>query len=456
MLSITKLYDYPGWAYDFIGREMKKYSRHLIYPQAYNKIDYMNMDIMMISSPNISYSETAGIIPNECKRKGIKVIGQYCGEVDVLYSYADLILTISPQLYLYAKEKYKNTPVIFLPESVDTQYFTPTDPLRKRFTPGWAGGAHKPIKRTHLLSSLKYPTKIQSEHGMKFFIENRSREPMKEFYKSIDCFINVSETECLPHVILEAMACGLPIISTDVGGVPLLIPDEYIVSVYPEELVVTEVNKRLEGLANNFELRQVMGQINRAWCERLWSWEANIELWDDVFSALKDNDFKTIQKISDNCISNFGTLFEMNDKYKNQISKFTQLKIENQVRITPTAFDHAYINIIEDLSLYSGMYWLAKSSCLDVVNRKRITTDKGQLYLGINNEENKQKFINYLLAKGANVTDKYILYKGIQIFLIKETIIKTKTMNLYDKSVQVPYPVVPYLLDYFGRNWETK
>lgn len=40
-----------------------------------------------------------------------------------------------------------------------------------------------------------------------------------DFYKKIDCLIMTSEMEGLPNVILEALASGLPVISTDVGGI---------------------------------------------------------------------------------------------------------------------------------------------------------------------------------------------------------------------------------------------
>ena len=34
-----------------------------------------------------------------------------------------------------------------------------------------------------------------------------------------DCFVLFSNIENLPLVIIESMACGLPIITTDVGGI---------------------------------------------------------------------------------------------------------------------------------------------------------------------------------------------------------------------------------------------
>jgi len=46
-----------------------------------------------------------------------------------------------------------------------------------------------------------------------------------QFYKKIDCLILSSYIEGLPNVILEALASGLPIISTNVGGIKNLLKD---------------------------------------------------------------------------------------------------------------------------------------------------------------------------------------------------------------------------------------
>ncbi|WP_054707051.1 glycosyltransferase [Bacillus sp. JCM 19041] len=46
---------------------------------------------------------------------------------------------------------------------------------------------------------------------------------MVEFYQGLDCFICSSESEHIPLPVLEAAACGIPIISTCVGIVPELI-----------------------------------------------------------------------------------------------------------------------------------------------------------------------------------------------------------------------------------------
>ena len=39
-----------------------------------------------------------------------------------------------------------------------------------------------------------------------------------DFYKAIDVFVLNSHSEGMSNTILEAMACGLPIVATDVGS----------------------------------------------------------------------------------------------------------------------------------------------------------------------------------------------------------------------------------------------
>ena len=459
MLSILKLYDKPGWAYDFIAREMARYSKNQIKSVPYNDFSYDHQDIVLISGPNIEYHKTAIEIPKECKKRGIKVIGQYCGEVNMAYHHADLIVTISPQLYLFAKEKYKDTgiPVIFLPESIDTNYFTPSERGLRRFSPGWAGGVTKKLKRAHLFDLMDFPIKIQSAHGREHFVQNRNQAHMKDFYNSIDCFVSVSETECLPRVILEAMACGLPVISTDVGGVRLLIPDEWLVPVNPESECVEEVNKRLAELSRNYELREGLGRINRAWCEKVWSWQANMPLWDEVFYYVKEGNKKKLEEIGESVLEPFQKFFEMTPQYEEQIKNFGTLKYESEKPVDPHKYDHTIANLIDDLHSYDGKYWFTYITALDVINHQRSIKKPGSVYLGTPTQKDKIQLAHHLIKLGAQGNDSVLDLKGLELKLMLEPEIKaTKSMMFYGKAAPVPAPVIPYLSEMFGPLWRQK
>lgn len=55
-------------------------------------------------------------------------------------------------------------------------------------------------------------------------------------------FLNTSLTEAFCMAILEAVACGLTVVSTKVGGIPEVLPEKYIYFVEPD------VNSIREGL----------------------------------------------------------------------------------------------------------------------------------------------------------------------------------------------------------------
>jgi glycosyltransferase involved in cell wall biosynthesis len=79
-----------------------------------------------------------------------------------------------------------------------------------------------------------------------------------------------SHSEGMPNAILEAMACGLPVISTNVGGVKELISEEggIVVEVNDEIALV----KGIQILIDDGNFRASAGAFNRQVAENF-SWE---------------------------------------------------------------------------------------------------------------------------------------------------------------------------------------
>ncbi len=83
-------------------------------------------------------------------------------------------------------------------------------------------------------------------------------EPLLSRYRAADAYVHVALTEGVPGVICEAMACGLPIVATDVGGIRAATGDgEAAVLVPPGD--AEALAGALRRLAADAELRRRLG-----------------------------------------------------------------------------------------------------------------------------------------------------------------------------------------------------
>lgn len=93
---------------------------------------------------------------------------------------------------------------------------------------------------------------------------------------SANCFVLPSRAEGLPMAMLEAMACGLPVISTTVGAIPEVITDG-VEGFLVEPGDVDALAERILQLEGNAELRQRMGLAGRRRVELSYSVDRMVE-----------------------------------------------------------------------------------------------------------------------------------------------------------------------------------
>lgn len=90
------------------------------------------------------------------------------------------------------------------------------------------------------------------------------------FYRRADFLVLTSDWEGTPNVLLEAMACNLPVLATAVGGVPDLVIDG-CTGLLVEPTNEEQLDDKMLELINDSALRQRLGNAARAHVEENYS-----------------------------------------------------------------------------------------------------------------------------------------------------------------------------------------
>ncbi len=96
-------------------------------------------------------------------------------------------------------------------------------------------------------------------------VPNRSLAP---YYGAADVFVMPSREEGFPHVVLEAMAYGVPLIVSDAGAVKEIVPPQLRPSVIPEGETSLFCKKMEELLDLTPENKKAIADVERAWVAR--------------------------------------------------------------------------------------------------------------------------------------------------------------------------------------------
>lgn len=117
------------------------------------------------------------------------------------------------------------------------------------------------------------------------FLGKKSGNELVEIYQNSDIFILTSSYDNYPNVVFEAMASGLPIIGTNVGGIPSQIVDNKT-GLLVENNNIKELKNAILDLANNKEKRELMGKLGRQRVENEFSWDKSAKQLEMIYEEL--------------------------------------------------------------------------------------------------------------------------------------------------------------------------
>ncbi len=100
-------------------------------------------------------------------------------------------------------------------------------------------------------------------------------DSLTQWYNAADLFCLASYNEGVPNVLLEAMACGLPVVATNVGGIPEIVSSENGLLVERNDSEGLAVALRT-ALAKKWDAEAITRSIHR------YSWDRNLEELEQV------------------------------------------------------------------------------------------------------------------------------------------------------------------------------
>ena len=331
-LRVAVIADEEGWAYHNIAVQLKKnltemdidifYSKHadsiaelFLILKDYDVVHVLWRGILQFleSDPFYGELEQYGLTYEEYRKS---FMGGLClttavydhlyleedtdGVTEKILSSVDEYTVSSAKLLEIYSDRYEKKPAGEISDGVDLDMFYPQDLERfndisdRPVVIGWVGNSvfwgnrADDLKGVHtILIPAVNELQREGENVTRLFADRQERiiphSEMRDYYSKIDIYVCTSRIEGTPNPLLEAMACGVPVITTDVGLVPEVLggfQKQFILEQRNVECLKDAIRRMISSPENlkkcsEENLRQIQG----------WNWKAKCTQYGEFFKA---------------------------------------------------------------------------------------------------------------------------------------------------------------------------
>ena len=204
-------------------------------------------------------------------------------------------------LKIYENIDYLKDPEYEITDGVDLELFKPKNISRLSYkniknrtlnigwvgNSKWSGDKNEDVKGFISIIKPAVEGLIKDGYNINLVTSDKNdkfipHDKMPEYYNKIDLYICASLNEGTPNPVLEAMACGVPVISTDVGIVPEVFgktQKEFIL----KERNIKSLKEKIIYLLNNLNMLEILSKENLESIKD-WTWENKVKEFDKFFT----------------------------------------------------------------------------------------------------------------------------------------------------------------------------
>lgn len=319
-LRVALITDVDNWAFANIARNFKKNTQKLdieIIAMSYIDGDLFKMwllcnsfDVIHFFCRGLTISGTSDDLKNKIRDLGGNYSSFYKRYIKnkvlttCVYDHLFLNDDIDFTKYLFSNAKYyyvssqklkdiydklelKYLPSRVITDGVDLSMFYPINIDRfnninkRKIKIGWVGNSNWVNNKTDHkgINSIIKPAvlELQKEgYNVELLTSDKFDkmipiDEMKDFYAKLDIYVCASISEGTPNPVLEAMACGVPVISTDVGIVSEVLGENAKDNILSERSVSC-LKEKIVFLINNPDRFKILSNENLQRIKK-WSWK---------------------------------------------------------------------------------------------------------------------------------------------------------------------------------------